>query len=146
MSVGARKRREVFDSKADALMRYASRPPLSALRADALLAYVDGGFEELPDGTVRLTCRAEHEALTFECEEKMTLDRIRGLDLSVTVGVGKVTVDGPNPGALAPAIVAELGKGRLIEYEHLGHFGPLEAPDVIAADVLTALEDTTAAG
>jgi pimeloyl-ACP methyl ester carboxylesterase len=138
----ARKRREIFASKAEALMRYASRPPLSVLRADALAAYVDGGFDELDDGTVRLACRAEHEARTFECEEKMTLDRISGLTVPVTVGAGRAGSH-PNPAEFAPAIVDELVNGRLIEYEFFGHFGPLESPDLVGADVLQAMEAAT---
>jgi pimeloyl-ACP methyl ester carboxylesterase len=138
MSQAARKRREIFDSKAEALMRYSIRPPLSVLRADSLAAYVDGGFEELDDGTVRLACRTEHEARTFECEEKMTLDRIRGLSVPVTVGVGLLDED-PKTSRLGAPVVDELVNGRLIEYPSFGHFGPLESPPVIAADVLDAL-------
>ena len=139
MSEPARNRREIFASKAEALARYASRPPLSVLRADALFAYVDGGFDELDDGTVRLACRAEHEARTFECEEKMTLDRISGLTVPVTVGAGQVGGH-PNPAEFAAPIVEELTNGRLIEYELFGHFGPLESPDIIGADVRRAME------
>jgi pimeloyl-ACP methyl ester carboxylesterase len=134
----ARRRREVFGSKAEALMRYASRPPLSVLRSDALAAYVEDGFVELADGTVRLACLPEHEARTFECEEKMTLDRIDGLALPITVGAGMVG-GSPNPADFAATIVERLVNGRLVEYEHLGHFGPLESPDQIAAEVLAAL-------
>ena len=134
MSGAARKRREVFASKAEALMRYASRPPLRVLRADSLAAYVEGGFEELEDGTVRLACRAEYEARTFECEEKMTLDRIGGISIPVTIGVGLVGGT-PNPADFAPAIVEALIDARLVEYPLLGHFGPFEAPELIADDV-----------
>jgi len=143
MSGPARRRRGSFGSKAEALMRYAGRPPLSVLRADALAAYVDGGFDELEDGSVRLSCLPEHEARTFECEEKMTLDRIEGLTLPVTVGAGLVGGD-PNPAVFAPMIVDVLQNGRLLEYEHLGHFGPLEAPERVAADVLEAVAATAA--
>ena len=143
MSGPARRRRETFASKADALMRYSSRPPLSVMRADSLAAYVDGGFDELDDGTVRLSCLPEHEARTFECEEKMTLDRIEGLTLPVTVGAGLVGGD-PNPAVFAPMIVEVLENGRLLEYEHLGHFGPFEAPERVAVDVLEAVATATA--
>ena len=81
MSDAARRRRDVFGSKAEALWRYAGRAPLGLLRADALAAYVEHGFEELPDGTVRLKCRPESEARTFECETKMTLDRVGDLEV-----------------------------------------------------------------
>lgn len=145
MSAAARKRREAFASKAEALMRYASRPPLSVLRADALAAYVEGGFHELEDGTVRLACRAEYEARTFESEEKLTLDRIGGLSVPITVGAGSVGGQ-PNPAEFAPLIVEELSNGRLVEYPLLGHFGPFESPDRIATDVRQAMRETGRAG
>ena len=65
LAEAARQRREVFASRAAALTRYASRPPLNSLRSDCLFAYVEAGFTDLSDGRVRLTCRAETEALTF---------------------------------------------------------------------------------
>ncbi len=56
LAEGARRRRAVFESRAQVLERYRSRPPLSAVDPDALLAYVDHGFADQPDGTVRLRC------------------------------------------------------------------------------------------
>ncbi len=138
MSGPARNRREVFDSKAEAMWRYATRSPLSVLRGDALAAYVNGGFVDLADGRVRLACRAEHEARTFECEEKMTLDQLEGISLSLTVGAGMVA-SSPNPADFAPLIVDAVPGAKLVQYEHLGHFGPLQAPELVATDVALAL-------
>ncbi len=67
----ARARRSTFPSRDDALARYASRPPLNTMRAEVLKAYVDDGFVDLPDGSVRLACDAEDEARTFESESKV---------------------------------------------------------------------------
>ena len=44
LAAAASRRRETFESREDALRAYASKPPLSALRRDALEAYVDHGF------------------------------------------------------------------------------------------------------
>lgn len=139
MSGPARRRREIFDSRADALSRYASKAPLSHLRADSLAAYVEHGFVDLPDGTVRLACRGESEARSFECDEKMTLDRIEGLELPLTVALGQAN-SGWGPAMLAPHVVETVQNSVLIEHEFLGHFGPLEAPDLIAADIISAFE------
>lgn len=137
MSEAARRRREVFSSKAAALSHYAANTPLGILRADALAAYVEHGFEGLADGSARLSCRAESEASTFECEEKMILEQLEGLDLEVTVARGMARpLSGP--ASLAPGIAAGLEVGRLVDHDHLGHFGPLESPGLIAADVLSA--------
>ncbi|MGE4652285.1 MAG: alpha/beta hydrolase, partial [Myxococcota bacterium] len=98
------------------------------------------GFEEREDGTVRLTCRAEYEARTFECEEKMTLDRIGGISVPVTVGAGLVG-GSPNPADFARPVVETLVDARLIEYPLLGHFGPFEAPERVSDDVRRALAE-----
>ena len=138
MAGPARRRREVFGSRAEALARYARRPPLGRLRADALWAYVEHGFEDRSDGTVRLKCRAEYEAATFEAETVVTVDRFEGLAPPVTVAVGRR--DGPEgPERLAGPLVEVLARGRLVGYDHLGHFGPLQDPETVAADVVAAL-------
>lgn len=131
----ARRRREVFPSRGDALLRYASRPPLDVLRAGALAAYVQHGFEDLPDGTVRLKCRAEHEARTFEAEDQATVEGIRGLQVQTTVAIGS-TQRGWSAAMFGPAVVDALPNSRLVSYRHLGHFGPLQDPDAVAEDVL----------
>lgn len=139
LAVAARRRRSTFPSKGDALRRYAGHTPLGVLRADALAAYVEHGFADQPDGTATLKCSPADEAATFEAEGKMTVDRIRGLALSTTVAVGQPS-PGPNPGAFGPAIVAAMPGARLLEYPHLGHFGPLQDPNSVAADVRSAAE------
>lgn len=135
MADNARRRREVFPSKAEALARYASRPPLDVLRAGALADYVEYGFEDLPDGTVRLKCRGESEARTFEAESKVTVDRITGIDVPVVVAIGASNGEW-SPAMFASAIVGALPRGRLLTYQHLGHFGPLQDPDSVADDIL----------
>jgi pimeloyl-ACP methyl ester carboxylesterase len=146
MSGPARNRRDVFPSKRAAFERYASRPPLDALRPDALAAYVEHGFVGTGTGEVRLACRPEHEARTFEAEDRMTLDRLADLDLPVVIGVG-ARAPHPGPADLAPAVAAAVRGSRLIEYADLGHFGPLQDPDRIAADVAATLlgDEPTAA-
>jgi len=135
MAAGSRRRRDTFPSKADALVRYASRPPLNILRADALWAYVEHGFAEQEDGTVRLKCAPESEARTFESDTKPTADRLTGVDVPTMVGIGQPE-DGPNPAMFGPAVVEAVPGARLLEYRHLGHFGPLQDPDTVADDVV----------
>jgi pimeloyl-ACP methyl ester carboxylesterase len=135
MATSARRRRRSFPSKAEALSRYASRPPLGTLRADALAAYVDHGFADRADGTVELKCTPEDEAATFASENKMSVERLAGLTLPTVVAVGGRTGE-PNPAAFGPPIVAAMPRARLAEYPHLGHFGPLQDPDTVAEDVL----------
>jgi hypothetical protein len=141
MSGPARKRREVFASRAEVMWRYASRRPLSDLRSDCLAAYVEHGFVDLPDGTVRLACRAEHEARTFEAAGLLMSEGCAGVKMPVVVAVGGA--DGEtNTVQMAGPAAANLPYGRLKEYAHLGHFGPLQDPFTIAVDV----RDTFGAG
>ena len=132
LAAGARNRREIFNSRAEALARYSSRSPLGVMRADALAAYVEGAFVDLADGRVRLACAAETEARTFEASGGLALEDAAGIRVPAAVGAG--TVGGvPNPGAFAPSIAEALPRGRFRSFGNLGHFGPLEAPGVVAA-------------
>ena len=132
LAAGARNRREVFNSRAEALARYSGRSPLGVMRADALAAYVEGGFVDLLDGRVRLACSAETEARTFEASGGLPTEEAAGISVPAAVAAG--TVAGvPNPGAFAPGVADALPLGRFLSFENLGHFGPLEAPGVVAA-------------
>jgi pimeloyl-ACP methyl ester carboxylesterase len=131
----ARKRRATFPSRAEALARYASRPPLGRLRADALAAYVEEGFEDLPDGSVTLKCRPEDEAATFEAAGFLTTADIGDIELPVAVALGARN-SGEGPPRFVPAIVEALPNAELITYAHLDHFGPFEDPGTIAEDVI----------
>lgn len=134
------KRREVFASRDAVLWRFATRPPFSGVRADALASYVTHGFEDLPDGTVRLRCLAADEAATYDGEWTSTTSRLEGSPTNVVIGKGlEMTFSDVG----VPAHEA-LSNSRLITYRGLGHFGPFEAPDLIAADALAAVLDEPA--
>ena len=135
----ARRRRAVFGSRQEARDRYASRPPLDRLDPASLDAYIEYGFVDTEDGQVTLACEPENEARIFESEDKVTLERLNGLTLRAVVGAGASSSEGPNPAGLAPAIAGAIDGGRLVSYPDLGHFGPLEAPERIAADIIAAL-------
>lgn len=135
LAQGARFRQEVFPSRAEALWRYASRTPLAILRADALAAYVEHGFEDTEDGRARLRCRRESEARTFEAAGEIHAGMLGGLALRTTVAVG-----GTDPGMVAdfaPALAAALPHATLEHHPGLGHFGPLQDPVAIASAIAT---------
>lgn len=139
MAEGARRRRETFASRAEAMWSYAGRPPLGYLRADSLAAYLLHGFEELDDGTARLRCAGEHEARMFEAGGSITTDDAKRVDVPVTVAVGALDEGWGGPAQFAPAVAEALPDGRLSEHPLLGHFGPLENPPQIAADILATI-------
>lgn len=134
----ARRRREVFDDRAEARARYAARPPLDALRADALDAYVQTGFTDRPDGQVGLACPPEIEAATFAGRTQI-FDRLGGVGPPTVVAAGPDSGEEPGPSRFAAAVARALPRGRLIRYGHLGHLGPLQDPDAVASDVVAAL-------
>jgi pimeloyl-ACP methyl ester carboxylesterase len=134
MGDAARRRRVEFDSRADVIYRYAGRPPFNQVRAGFLAAYADNGFADQPDGTVRLKCLPEVEAEIFENGRQIDLSMVQHVTAPVTVAVGHEE-PGPNPARLGPPLADALPHGRLITYEHIGHFGPLQDPWTIARDI-----------
>jgi pimeloyl-ACP methyl ester carboxylesterase len=135
MSEIARHRRPAFPSKAEALMRYASRPPLNVLQAGALAAYVEHGFTDDPDGSARLKCRPEYEAATFAATGKATVEIAAEVSTPTTVAVGQTTGDW-GPALFAPAVAEAMPHAVLERFDMLGHFGPLQDPVAIANAIL----------
>jgi pimeloyl-ACP methyl ester carboxylesterase len=133
MAEGARRRQPSFPSKEAALWRYAARPPLQELSAASLACYVDHGFATHPDGTVWLKCTPENEARTFEGSATITIGSVAKAALSTLL------VTGGEPGsplaAMAPPAVAALPRAELRVHPHLGHFGPLQGPGAIGAEI-----------
>jgi pimeloyl-ACP methyl ester carboxylesterase len=132
---GAAKRKEVFASPGEAFERFAGRPPFSTSRADALFAYVTNGFEDLDDGTIGLRCRPADESATYDGERVSTNDRITACRAFVAIGKGNDS----GFGNLGIPAFESLQTSTLVEHGDLGHFGPFEAPDRLAADALTAV-------
>ena len=136
MSETARRRREIFDSRDAAYERYASRPPFSTADPDALRAYVDHGFEDLPDGTVRLKCRRDVEAQVYENSMTDAWDRAPGVQSHLVIGGSG---DGQGPAHWAPAVAERLPNGVFEDHPELTHFAPLEAPERVAAAIRGAV-------
>jgi hypothetical protein len=133
LAEGAARRRPTFPSAAEALANYASKPPLDVARADALHAYVRHGFVAGEDGAVHLACRPADEAQVFRGGGgHPTFERLGEVGCSVRIVCGAPE---PGPAAFAAELAAALPHGLLEHHEHLGHFGPMEAPSELAASV-----------
>ena len=138
LAAGARRRREVFPSRDAAYDNYAGKPPFSVLAPASLRAYVDHGFEDLDDGTVRLKCRGEVEAATYEmAAHHGAVDRLPEVRCPVTFASGGRT-DTPFSGDLLRRLAQTLPNGRVEVFDELGHFGPLQDPAAIAASIRRA--------
>lgn len=135
LSAGARRRRDQWTSREEALESYASKAPLNALAPAALAAYVDYGLRERPDGPLELKCRPEDEATMYTMGASLGLfPRLGDVTCPVLVACGE-TSQSITP-ERAEQIVARLPHGMLEVWEDRGHFGPFEDPDHAAESML----------
>ena len=135
LAARARRRRTSFDSREQACLHYESKPPLDSVAPEALRAYVEHGFEDAPDGGVRLKCRPEHEAVVYEtATDHDAYARLSEVACPVAVACGSER-DGCTPDR-ARCHVARLPMGRSEILDGLGHLGPLERPDQVASSVI----------
>lgn len=141
MAASARRRKAVFPDRATALANYAAKPPLAGFAPEALEAYVEHGFRDLPDGGVELKCAPETEASVFE----------GGVDHGAFSRLGDVLCpativasgDGRPPSQAARAMADALPNGRFERLPALSHFGPMEDPVAIAQNIRASLFPTS---
>lgn len=131
LSAAARQRRPDFPSPEAAYQNFASKPPMNAFDPEVLHAYIEGGFTVRSDGSVTLRCRPENEARMYEmARESGAWDALDSVRCPVVVARGALAND--EPSHFADAVADRLPHGTLEVFDHLGHFGPLEAPDEVA--------------
>jgi pimeloyl-ACP methyl ester carboxylesterase len=139
MSAAALRRRATFPSVEAAIENYASKPPLDALDPAALRAYVEHGFASTPDGGITLRCRPEWEAAIFRLGGRnQAHGELGGITVPVEVVAGAEQPFGP--AAFAPLVADALPLGYLTRHPELGHFGPLEDPAGLAAEIRRFVE------
>ncbi|MDQ3294742.1 MAG: alpha/beta hydrolase [Actinomycetota bacterium] len=139
MAAAASRRRPDFDSVDAAVANYAAKPPLSTLDPAALRAYVEGGFAPRPDGSITLRCRPEWEAAIFRMGvQHRAWDDVPQVTVPTAVVVGAEQQFGPS--AFAPGVADRLPLGYLLRHPELGHFGPLEDPAGMAAEIVRWVE------
>ena len=139
MAEAARRRREVFGSRREAFDNYATKPTYSRCVPEGLWAYVDHGFEDLPDGTVRLKCRGEDEARIFTMgPSSEAWNRLGDVRAPVTLARGSLS-GFPFDEATQSDVAAALRLCRTEAIDGLTHLGPLEDPDLLARHIRNAL-------
>ncbi len=132
----AARRRATFASAEEARARYSGRPPLSLLDPRALDAYIEHGFRPLDDGSITLRCRPEDEALVFANHGSGSARRIHEIDLPMVLARGAITGPVDRSPAAWVQDAADANSGLAVAaYPELSHFGPLQDPDRVAADV-----------
>lgn len=133
LAESARRRRETFPSIEDAIENFASKPPMASLDPDALDAYVRHGFRPTDDGQVTLKADREHEARCYENGGSHRAFAGLATTNARTIVIG--SGDGAGPAQLAPIIADQLPNGTYRQMADLNHFGPLQAPDVVASAI-----------
>jgi pimeloyl-ACP methyl ester carboxylesterase len=127
---GARRRRSTFASYDEAITNYSSKPPLNVMRPDVLRAYVMHGFRTQHDG-ISIKCSPEHEARTYEMGAiHETWNDLPKLRVPVWLVSGEVIPH--TPGAIAALIAHEVPGSTLVQWNDLGHFGPMQDPQRFA--------------
>jgi pimeloyl-ACP methyl ester carboxylesterase len=136
LAEGARRRREVWDSREEALAAYGSKPPLDVLDVGALHAYVEHGLRERADGTFELKCRPDDEAAIYSMGMAHgAFGRLGEVQCPTVIACGELT-DAIGP-ELAEMIAARMPRGRHEVLAGLGHFGPMQDPDAVVGSMLT---------
>lgn len=140
LASGALRRRRTFPDRETALANFSSKAPFDVLDPAVLAAYVDNGFQDDPGAGIRLRCRPEHEAQVyahgFSHDAYAGLGRVR---CPVTLACGEHT-DAFGPTFLELFAARLQGAGvEMVALGGLGHFGPLQAPGVVAASVAASL-------
>jgi pimeloyl-ACP methyl ester carboxylesterase len=137
-AAAAHGRMEVLESRDAAYIRYRAKAPFSTFDASALSAYLEWGFEDLPDGTVRLRCRRDDEARIHEVAlfhgAFFELGRVC-CPVTLACGDGADAYFTP---ATIEVIASRLVSVSIDALRGLGHFGPLEEPEEVGRSILRA--------
>jgi pimeloyl-ACP methyl ester carboxylesterase len=129
---GARKRRSTFASFDAALENFTAKPPMASFHPKAREAYVRHGFKPNANGEVELKCLPEHEARTYETGGSHST----WSDLSRITSRVWVVSGAPapfQPSSFAIKVAENIPHATYVQYDEMGHFGPLENPAVIAS-------------
>lgn len=136
LAQGAARRRPVFGSREELIETYLAKPLFQRWHPEAFRAYVDHGFQEVPEG-VALRCRREVEAELFatgaECGAFARLGELTTpVRLVVTDRAGEL---GPSL-ALLPDVLPNVTTTYMAGQNHLV---PVERPELVASEIADAL-------
>jgi pimeloyl-ACP methyl ester carboxylesterase len=135
---GARKRRAVFASFEEALENFTAKPPMASFHPRAREAYVRHGFKPSENGGIELKCLPELEARTYETgSTQSTWGNLSQISTRVWVISGQPAPF--QPSSFAVAVAENIPGATYVQYDEMGHFGPLEHPAQIATLVETTI-------
>lgn len=141
-----RKRRVDWPSPEAMSDSFRGRPPFDRWQPEVLRDYCDYGL--LPqNGEYRLACPPDAEASVYECSREPAANLhsvIPSIAQPVTVlragVVGRpLFSDDPSPSPTDPQLAALFPRGRDVLLPQCSHYIPMEAPDLVAEQILALL-------
>ncbi|MGH9125268.1 MAG: alpha/beta fold hydrolase [Acidimicrobiales bacterium] len=140
LAAGARRRRRTFTSRDDAYEAYAAKAPFNRWTRDAVSAYVGHGFADQTDGTVRLKCRPEDEAVIYEmATAHPAFTALAKVSCPVLLLAGDESEFATLDDRMG-RVAAALPHAESQVLPGLDHFGPMEDPHAVARAVLQFLQ------
>jgi pimeloyl-ACP methyl ester carboxylesterase len=133
------RRRDRFASIEEARENFRSKAPFDVFTAASLEAYLRSCFVPVPTGgdEIELACpKADESELYRQGRAHGLFERLEAIATPVVVAAG--AIEAGRPSSFAADVVARLGDARLVRHHDLGHFGPQQAPERIAADIIAA--------
>jgi pimeloyl-ACP methyl ester carboxylesterase len=138
LPAGARKRRSRFPTFEAAIENFAAKPPMAAFNAVAREAYVRHGFKPTTDGDIELKCLPEHEARTYETGGSSgAWNSLPAITTPVWVLSGAIAPF--QPSTFAITVAEKIPASTYVRWDEVGHFGPLEKPELISQYVATVM-------
>lgn len=132
---GARKRRPIWPSLADARAHFESRSLFAGWLPAALDLYLEHGLRVRADGQVELRCPGAVEAAVFSQSGGLDiLDLARRATVPTTVLWAR---HGDFPAAIYQRVFAAMADARVVDVDS-GHLVPMEHPELVVAAVLDA--------
>lgn len=140
MSDGARKRRQVWDSREELMATYRQRPTFARWADDALGLYAEHGMFQREDGQFQLKCPGAVEASIFEHSGKLPVsDVLPQVACPTLVMRGQLTEMFTSYAAQAAA--ERIPGARLVTVPNAGHLAPMEQPDAVAGEIMSFLSE-----
>jgi pimeloyl-ACP methyl ester carboxylesterase len=138
----ARRRRAVFQSRADALASYRGRGAFRTWPDSMLRDYVEAGFQDLHDGAVSLACSPAWEASGYFAQEHDAWEALSRSLCPVDIVRGETGSTFQLSGGLE-----KLGdRVRVAIVPGTSHFLPMERPDIVRMALTDAIEGPVPAG
>ena len=133
LAEGARRRRGVFASRAEARSWWEGRDFFARWDARALDLYVEEGLRERADGKFELKCAPEVEATIFEASGAFDLFELVPSVTAPTLLLW--AAQGSFPRSVYESLVERMSRAR-VETVDAGHLVPMEQPRLVSDAVL----------